>query len=53
MTGEPVIFVVVLPPTPENSTFTVVAEAARSGPDFGTNRVFLELVERAREDESS
>ena len=40
ITGEPAIFVVVLPPTPENSTFTVVAEAARAGPDFGTIRVF-------------
>jgi hypothetical protein len=37
--GAAIAFVVDLPPTPENSTLTVVADAASAGPDFGTNRV--------------
>jgi hypothetical protein len=49
--GAAVAFVVDLPPTPENSTLTVVAEAARAGPDFGAKRelrlfALLELAKR-------
>jgi hypothetical protein len=53
--GGAIAFVVDLPPTPENSTFTVVADAARAGPNFGTNRVLRvwELFEWLKEGGSS